>query len=97
MENIFGCENVAGKQKFLLKHVHRHPWGESYDSCLFKNIMGLHKDGAECAAHKKSCIVKDGAEGPVLVSAGFSCKTLSPLNNNRKAEAAQSVEKMLRP
>ena len=82
--NLFSCESDGAKQQFLKKHI--HPLNaENIDACVFKNVCLLFKGAATCAVHKQpSCPVPKGGSGPLLVSAGFSCKTISPLNRDRE-------------
>ncbi len=86
VQNLFSVEVDAAKQSFLLKHVHKHPAGVAPEvgGCVFKNINDMGQRTCACAAHERQCHVVDGQEGPVVASAGFSCKTLSPLNPNRR-------------
>lgn len=87
VQNVFGCESDERKQRFLNERVLQHPWGAhaAHGPCLFKDICRLGACKAPCVAHhlKAGCLVPSGGRGPTVVAAGFSCKTFSPMNNNR--------------
>ena len=51
----------------------------------------MSKLAARCAMHDKDCPIADGADGPMLISAGFSCKSVSPLNPHRKIDGNINV------
>lgn len=90
--NVYSCECDPGKQRFLKKFVHAHPWGKIDPGCIFQDIHCVGGQRATCYMHEgKDCAFPTGAGQPVLLSAGFSCRTLSPLSQNRGHEARHAL------
>mmetsp|Transcript_45615 Transcript_45615/g.102382 ORF Transcript_45615/g.102382 Transcript_45615/m.102382 type:complete len:575 (-) Transcript_45615:5-1729(-) len=84
VENLFCCELDAAKQDFLLT-AHK-------PECLYVDINDMKQLSASCKKHGTSCPIPSSRTGsnragPQFVTAGFSCKTLSPLNMARSTEA----------
>ena len=95
VRQCFSCEVEPQKQHFLLQYVHAHPWAAATDSdgscCLFKNACAMGGRSSACVAHARDCPVPSGSQGPTLVSAGFSCKTISRLNMHRHKQAPDAL------
>ena len=94
VENLFSCEADLMKQGFLHSHVHTQPVAACVEggSCVFKNITHMGKEKSSCSAHKAQCAIPTGVDGPVILSAGFSCKTLSPLSVMSKSEVPDAIK-----
>ena len=70
LKHGFLCEKDASKQRFLLSQ---------FDALMFGDIMDLQNDRAvEVRTHEVTSV-----PGCTLFTAGFSCKSRSPLNNKR--------------
>ena len=83
--NIFDCEVEPAKRAWLTETVHKLDWVKSNDCCVFEDIMELGDKAATCAVHGRKCLVKSGREGPILLDAGVSCKSLSRMNLHYKS------------
>ena len=79
-EPLFECEHKKDKRDWYgaifnkLKTIHQ-----------YKEIADMSGQKAECDVCREPCLVPTGASGPCHVSAGTSCKMLSPLFNGREA------------
>ena len=58
---------------------------------MFQNINDMDGPCCACTTHSQACNVPTGAQGSVLESAGFSCKTVSPLNCYRSQDGASTL------
>ena len=79
--NAYTCEKVPAKQAWLTEVVHPRA------GCCFRDIMEIGKLRAPCARHKDmvgGCVIPTDAEGPTLLSAGWSCKDFSKLRSQRQ-------------
>ena len=85
---LFGVENVGYKQSFMQRATSMLP-GES-DACLFQDMNHLTDDKRKCIAHS-STDCKLPSKLNVFCS-GFSCTSLSPLNNSSSATVAAFAE-----
>ena len=52
--------------------------------CVYEDIRDMSGVRAPCVVHQKNCTIPSHNSGPLLISGGVSCKTLSSLNNNFK-------------
>lgn len=88
-ENLFDVECNPQKRKWL-QSLHEHPEAprNAQGTCIFKDIVGFGKSSTSaCCVHEGKaggCDIPTGPDGPLLSHCGFSCKSFSPQNKNRK-------------
>jgi hypothetical protein len=79
----YECEQNPQKQRYL-QHVAKASYrGSHVDNCIFVDATAMHHRTVKCAVHKKDCPVPMNAHGPLVLSAGPSCKDLSRQKSNR--------------
>eukprot|EP00434_Breviolum_minutum_P030986 symbB.v1.2.027404.t1/scaffold2808.1/size69842/6 len=74
VREVMGCEIEKYKQILLLKHVLTQP-----ETCLYNDVLTLGDDTLrKCIKHDKACVLRKNI---FTMGSGFSCKSLSKLQN----------------